>query len=161
MKIKNFKYYVLGVMIIANSSIMLSCDSISNKYDKIRNKDFYDFLDENDIVSIDNLEDVPQNYYEVEVTEYDKDLNSNKRVGTHIEKLERIDNVICQAKEFDYDYEVLKIEENNGQYVIDTKVIDDIDERPSGYDYVYSDDYAISNGYRDVLIKYGKVLRRD
>lgn len=161
MKIKNIKYYVLGVMIIANSSIMLSCDSISNKYDKIRNKDFYDFLDENDIVSIDNLEDVPQNYYEVEVTEYDKDLNSNKRIGTHMEKLERIDNVICQAKEFDYDYEVLKIEENNGQYVIDTKVIDNIDERPSGYDYVYSDDYVISNGYRDVLIKYGKVLRRD
>ena len=161
MKIKNLKYYVLGAMIIANSSFMLSCDSISDKYDKIRNKDFYNFLEDNDIVAIEDLEDVTCNYYEAEVSEHDKTSDGDIVITSHYEKLERIDNVICQAREFDYDYEVLKVEEKNDQYVINTKVIDDINERPSGYDYVYSDDYAISNGYRDVLIKYGKVLRRD
>ena len=161
MKAKNLKCYVLGAMIIANSSFMLSCDSISDGYGKSSNKDFYDFLSEEAIVPIEKLEDVPQSYYEVEVTEYDKDLNSNKRVGTHTEKLERIDNVICQAREFDYDYRVLKIDESSDGYSVDTLIVDNIDDRPLNYDYVYADDYIISNGYRDVLIKYGKVLRRD
>lgn len=161
MKIKNVKCYLLGIAILTNSSFLLSCEAISDKFDRIRNRDFYNFLEDNGIVSISDLEDIPKNYYEAEVSEHIKISDDVIQISSHYEKLDRIDNVICQAKEFDYDYKVLKIENYNDEYKIVDKIIDDIDDRPSDYDYVYPDDYVISNGYRDVLIKYGKILRKE
>ena len=161
MKTKNLKCYILGAMILANSSFMLSCDSISDRYDKFRNKDFYNFLEENNIVPIDELEDIPQNYYEAPVSVHTKISDGDIRITEHYERLDRIDNVICQAREFDYDYKILKIEKQNGNYKIKERVVDTIDDGPLDYCYVYADDYVIENGYRDVLIKYGKVLIRE
>ena len=95
------------------------------------------------------------------VSEHNKVSDNDIRITEHYEKLDRIDNVMCQAREYDYDYKVLKINEENGQYVVYEKVVDNIDDSPLDYQYVYNDDYVIENGYRDVLINYGKVLRRE
>ena len=86
MKIKNFKCYALSAMIIANSSFMLSCDVISDKYEEIRNKDFYDFLDENNIVPIEDLRNVTRNYYEAEVCEFMETSDGIIETGSHYEK---------------------------------------------------------------------------
>ena len=158
MKVKNLKCYLLGAMLIANSSIMLSCDT--STYDRIKNKDFYDYLDNNGIVPISSLEDVPQNYYEAIVADHNE-VGDEIVISDHYERLDRIDNVICQGREYDYDYRVLKVEENeSGGYEVSPLVVEDIDSRPLDYDYVYPDDYVIENGYSDVLINYGKVKKR-
>ena len=161
MKIKNLKCYALGAVILVNSSFMMSCDTISSKYDRITNKDFYQFLEDNNISPIEELENIPVNYYMATVSEHNKISDNDIRITEHYEKLDRIDNVMCQAREYDYDYKVLKINEENGQYVVYEKVVDNIDDSPLDYQYVYNDDYVIENGYRDVLINYGKVLRRE
>lgn len=149
------------MVLLANSSFMLSCDTFPDKCNKISGKEFNDFLDENNIISIEDLEDIPCNYYDVEVFENKVDMNGNVHSSSHIETIERIDNVICQAKEFDYDYKVVKVDYDDGEFEIDSQVVENISKRPLGYDYVYDDDYVISNGYSDVLINYGKILKRD
>ncbi len=161
MKIKNLKCYILAVSILANSSFMISCDVLDKKFTKNNNRDFDEFLEENNIVCIFDLENVPYNYYEAEVAEIEKKADGTIQINKHWEKIDNIDDVICPAREFDYDYVVLKIEEKNEKYEITDKVIDKIDERPLEYNYVYADDYVIFDGYRDVLIKYGKVLKRE
>lgn len=160
MKIKNLKCYALSAMIIANSSFMLSCDVISDKYEEIRNKDFYAFLDENNIVPIEDLRNVTRNYYEAEVCEFMETSDGIIETGSHYEKIDDIDDVVCQGREFDYDYKVLKVDSIDGQFEVTSEIVEDIDYTPVGYDYVYADDYVITNGYRDVLINYGKVLKR-
>ena len=160
MKIKNLKCYALAATLLINSSFMMSCETITKEFDRISNKEFYDYLEDNNIVAISELEDVPQNYYEAEVSEHEKTSDGEIHIEKHWEKLDRIDNVICQAREFDYDYKVLSVNEVNGKYEVSDKVVDNIDYRPEGYDYIYYDDYVISNGYRDVLINYGEVIKR-
>lgn len=160
MKIKNLKCYALGAILIANSSFMLSCDGISKGYEKLINRDFYNFLDNNDIVSIDEMDNITENYYEAIVSDHNN-IGDDIIISDHYERLERIDNVICQGREFDYDYKVLKIEGNSEEgYDVSSMIIENIYDRPDGYDYVYKDDYAIEDGYRDVLINYGEVIRR-
>ncbi len=156
MKIKNLKCYLLGAMLIVNSSFMLSCDAIEEA-EEARKLD--DFLNKNNITRIADMEDMTLNFYEAEVAEHTV-VGDEIVVTEHYEKLDRIDNVICQGREYDYDYKVLKIEGSDGKYEIDSMVVEDINSRPSGYDYVYPDDYVIENGYSDVLIRYGKILKR-
>ena len=161
MKLNNVVCFLLGTAILINSNLLVSCEDISKKYDRFKNKSFYDFLEDNGITPIDDAENIKRTYYEAEVAEHDKDYNGEIVVDTHWERLDRIDNVICQAREFDYDYKVLSVTDEDGYYDIEEKIIDDIDDRPAGYDYIYEDDYLITNGYRDVLINYGKVLKRE
>lgn len=160
MKIKKMACFLIGSVIIANSNIMVSCDDISKKYEYFKNKSFYDFLDDNGITSIDDFDNLTKNYYEAKVADHNTDMNGNIVITTHWEKLDSIDNVICQAREFDYDYKVLSITGDKNNYEINEMVIEDINNRPTGYDYIYEDDYLIANGYSDVLINYGKVLKR-
>ena len=159
MKIKNLKCYLLGAIILTNSSFAMSCAVTDEKYDRIKNKDFYDFLDDNGIVAISELPDIPRNFYEAEVSEHEF-VGDEIVYTSHYERLERIDNVICRGREFDYDYKVLKVDRTDGGFEITSKVVEDIDLREPGYEYVYSDDYVIRDGYSDVLIKYGKILRK-
>lgn len=159
MKIKNLKVYLLGTIILANSTFCMSCSIVKDKYEKTQNKEFYDFLEDNGIVSINDLHDIIRNYYEAEVSEQifvaDGVIES-----THYEVIDDIDYVVCQGREHDYDYKVLKIEKKGSGFEVVSKVIEDIDVPESGYDYVYQDDYVIEDGCRDVLITYGKVIKR-
>lgn len=159
MKIKNLKCYLLGAIILANSSFTVSCTLVEEKYDRVRNKDFYEFLENNDIVAIKDLHNIPRNYYEAEVSEH-RVVGDEVIIDSHYERLDRIDNVICQAIEYDYDYKILKIEKDEDSYQITSKTFDNIDFREEGYDYVYKDNYLINTGSRKVLLKYGKVLER-
>ena len=159
MKIKNLKCYLLGAIILTNSSFAMSCTLIDEELDLIRNKDFYDFLEENGIVAIRELHDIPRNYYEAEVSE-NKIVDDELVFDTHYERIERIGSVLCQGREFDYDYKVLKVERTDEGFEITSKVIENIDFREEGYEYVYKDNYVIEDGYSDVLIKYGKVIKR-
>lgn len=149
---------MLGAIILANSSFLTSCDFFTEIAEE---KELQDFLESEGIEEIMDLSDIPTNYYEAEVSVHEKLSDDKIMITNHYEKLDRIDNVICQAREFDYDYKVLKIEKVNDSFEINEKIVDNIDERPFGYEYVYPDDYVISNGYCDVLINYGKVLKRE
>ncbi len=160
MKIKNLKCYMLAATILVNSSFMMSCDAVSSKYDKLTNKEFYQFLEDNNISPIEELENIPVNYYMATVSEHNKVSDTDIRVTEHYEKLDRIDNVMCQAREYDYDYKVLKIEKKDSGFEVTSKIIEDIDMPESGYDYVYQDDYVIEDGCNDVFIAYGKVIKR-
>lgn len=156
MKIKNLKCYVLGAIILANSSFMMSCDTI----EEIKENEHLDqFLDSNGIVRIMDVVDMPHNFYEAEVAKH-RFVNGELVFDEYYEKIDRIDTVVCQAREFDYDYKVVKITGSEGDYETDSMVVEDINYRPLGYDYVYEDDYLIENGYSDVLIRYGKILKR-
>ncbi len=156
MKIKNLKCYVLGAIILANSSFMMSCDTI----EEIKENEHLDqFLDSNGIVRIMDVVDMPHNFYEAKVAKH-RFVNGELVFDEYYEKIDRIDTVVCQAREFDYDYKVVKITGSEGDYETDSMVVEDINYRPLGYDYVYEDDYLIENGYSDVLIRYGKILKR-
>lgn len=159
MKIKNLKVYLLGALLLTNASFSISCSLIDEENDRIKNKDLYDFLDENDITLITELHDIPRNYYEAEVADY-KYVGDELTFDTHYQRLKNIDNVVCKAREFDYDYKVLKIERIKDGFKIDSRVIEDIDLIEPGYDYVYCDDYVIEDGFSDVLIKNGQVIKR-
>lgn len=160
MKVKNIACFLIESVIIANSNIMVSCEDISKKYEHFKNRDFYDFLEDSNIVNIDEFDNITENYYEAKVADHNTDINGNIVITTHWEKLDDIDNVVCQAREFDYDYKVLSITGDKDNYEVNEMVIEDINHRPTGYDYIYEDDYLIVNGYSEVLINCGKVLRR-
>ncbi len=161
MKVSNVKCFILGSIILVNSSFFVSCDAISDKFDRITNKDFYDFLDENGIVPVSELDDYPKTYYEAEVSEHEYVSDGNYNYYSHYERLDSIDNVICRGREFDYDYKVLKVDDNdNGSYNVEEKIVDDLQNLPLNYDYVYEDDFVIEKGYSDVLINYGKIIKR-
>ncbi len=159
MSIKNLKIYLLGTIILANASFAVSCSLVEEKYDRIKNKDFYDFLDDNGIVSITELHHITRNYYEAEVADY-KLVGDEFVANTHYERIDSIDNVVCKGREYDYDYKVLKVERSDDGFEITSKIIEDIDVIEKGYDYVYRDDYIIEDGYSNVLIKNGKTIKR-
>ena len=156
MKIKNLKCYMIGAMILANSSFAVSCDFVA----ELKEQQVLDeFLESNNITRIIDVDNMPVNYYESVVSKPTK-VGDELVFTSYYQKLDRIDDVVCFAREYDYDYKVLKIEGSQGDYQVESMIIEDIDNRPSDYDYVYLDDYVIDNGYRDVLINYGKILRK-
>lgn len=158
MRIKNLKCYLLGAIILTNASFA-SCALIEDEYDRIKNKDFYDFLEDNGIVAINDLHNITRNYYEAEVAD-DQIIGDEIITGYHYERIDDIDYVVCQGREYDYDYKVLKVQQSGDGFEVTSKIIEDIDKKEQGYDYVYEDDYVINDGYRDVLIRYGKILKR-
>ncbi len=156
MGIKNLKCYALGAILLVNSSFMISCDSIKAAKEA---KKLDEFVAENGMVAIMDLPEITRNYYEAVVSDYS--LVGDELVFTeHYERIDDISNVVCEGREFDYDYKVLKIEGSDGDYEITSEYIEDIDLRDKGYDYVYPDDYAYEKGYSNVLIRNGNVLRK-
>ena len=158
MKIKNLKCYLLGAMILANSSLA-SCAFVYDEMMLIDERKFNGFLEDNGIVAISDLHDITRNYYEAEVA---KPLlvGDELTFTTYYERIDDIDYVVCQGKEYDYDYKVLKIEKKGRKFEVESKIIEDIDVAEPDYDYVYEDDYVIDDGYSDVLICYGKIIKR-
>ena len=159
MKIKNLKVYLLGTIILANSTFCMSCSFVKDKYEKIQNKEFYDFLEDNGIVAINDLHNITRNYYEAEVSELTF-VGDEVTESRHYEIINDIDYIVCQGREYDYDYKVLKIEKKDSGFEVTSKIIEDIDMPESGYDYVYQDDYVLEDGCNDVFIAYGKVIKR-
>ena len=159
MKIKNLKVYLLGAIILTNATFAMSCSVVEKRYDKAKAKDFYDFLEDNGIVAITDLHNITRNYYEAEVSDQ-VFVGDEVTESRHYELIDDINNVVCQGREYDYDYKVLKIEDTGSGFEITSKIIEDIDVAQPGYDYVYQDDYVIEDGCRDVFINYGKVIKR-
>ena len=106
------------------------------------------------------MDNIPDAYYEVKVSDpiYD---DGPFHFNEHWEPVDSIDHVIAIARRYDVDYQVLRIETEDGKYKIYKKTIDDIKDLPNGYNYVFKDDYIIEKDYEEVYVVNGKVLKRE
>lgn len=157
MKIKNLDVKKAGLVFLASTTIALcSCGDIK------ANSKFEQILDDYNIIPISDLENVPEYCYKVKVCDpiYD---DGPFHFNEHWEQVDRIDNILAMAREYDANYKVLKIEKKDGNYVIHKQTVEDINDRPEEYDYVFKDDYLVANdsSYQEVYIIKGKVKKRE
>ena len=157
MKIKNLDITKTGFIILTSATITLcSCGDI-----KVNNE-FEQMLDDYNIIPISQLENVPEHCYRVKVSNpvYD---DGPFHFNQHWDPIDNIDNIMAIGREYDADYMVLKIEKEDGTYVIHKQTVEDINDRPEGYDYVFKDDYLIEDdsSYEDVYFMDGKVKKRE
>ena len=139
MKIKNLNVTKTGIIIFTSATIALcsGCGDIKT------NNEFDELLEQNNIVAIKDLGNVPEKYYEVLISDpiYD---NGPFHFDEHWEHIDSINHTLAIGRECDADYIVLKIDYENGKYVAHQKTIEDIEDRPEGYDYVFKDDYIFT-----------------
>lgn len=157
MKIKNLNITKTGFILLTSATIAV-CSSCS-----VENpQDFTQVMEDYNIVPISQLDNVPEHCYRVLVSDpvYDE---GSFHLDDHWDSVDSIDNVSAIAREYDADYTVLKLEYDNGKYIIHKKEVEDICDRPEGYDYVFADDYLIEDdsSYEDVYLIEGKVLKRE
>lgn len=160
MNIKNLKVSRVGAVILTTVTIALMSNGCGDVNASEYDDSFNQVLDIYGIVSIDDLENIPDTYYKVKVSDpvYD---DGSFHFYEHWEPIDSIDHIYAMAREYNIDYQVLKINLEDGVYKIYKKTVDDIDDRPRGYDYVFKDDYIIEKDYEDVYLVKGKVLKRE
>lgn len=157
MKIKNLNITKMGLIVLTSATITLcSCGDIK------ANSEFEKMLDDYNIIPISELGDVPKYCYRVKVSVpvYD---DGPFHFNEHWESIDSIDHILAIGREYDADYMVLKIEKGDGTYVIHKQTVEDINDRPEGYDYVFKDNYLIEDdsSYEDVYFMDGKVKKRE